>query len=81
MSRSKGGVVMLVSQSPNDFAGEDDDFLDNVGLTVAFNTQAQAGPTKRIFGQAQTLSSLAPGEALCRVRLEAKTRRIQAWGL
>ncbi len=79
MSRSKGGVVMLVSQSPNDFAGEDDDFLDNVGLTVAFNTQAQAGPTKRIFGQAQPLSSLAPGEALCRVRLEARTRRIQAW--
>jgi len=79
MSRSKGGVIMLVSQSPNDFAGEDDDFLDNVGLTVAFNTQAQAGPTKRILGQAQPLSSLAPGEALCRVRLEAKTRRIQAW--
>ena len=25
MSRSKGGVVMLVSQSPNDFTGEDDD--------------------------------------------------------
>ncbi len=81
MSRSKGGVVMLVSQSPNDFAGEDDDFLDNVGLTVAFNTQAQSGPTKRIFGQAQPLSSLAPGEALCRVRLEAKTRRIQAWSV
>lgn len=81
MSRSKGGVVMLISQSPNDFAGEDDDFLDNVGLTVAFNTQAQAGPTKRIFGQAQPLSSLAPGEALCRVRLEAKTRRVRVWTL
>ena len=26
MSRSKGGVVVLVSQSPNDFEGEDDDF-------------------------------------------------------
>jgi hypothetical protein len=25
MSRSKGGVVMLVSQSPNDFSNEDDD--------------------------------------------------------
>jgi DNA sulfur modification protein DndE len=79
MSRSKGGVVMLISQSPNDFSNEDDDFLDNVGLTVAFNTQAQPGPTKRIFGQNTPLASLAPGEALSRVRLEARTRRIVAW--
>jgi DNA sulfur modification protein DndE len=79
MSRSKGGIVMLISQSPNDFSNEDDDFLDNVGLTVAFNTQAQPGPTKRIFGQSVPLASLAAGEALSRVRLEARTRRIIAW--
>ncbi len=79
MSRSKGGIVMLISQSPNDFSNEDDDFLDNVGLTLAFNTQAQPGPSKRIFGQSIPLSSLSPGEALSRVRLEAKTRRIVAW--
>lgn len=79
MSRSKGGVVVLVSQSPNDFTGEDDDFLDNVGLTLAFNTQAAPGPTKRIFQSAAPLASLGPGEALCRVRLEAKTRRLSAW--
>jgi hypothetical protein len=40
MSRSKGGLIVLVSQSPNDFENEDDAFLDNVGLTVAFNTNA-----------------------------------------
>jgi hypothetical protein len=80
MSRSKGGVVMLISQSPNDFSNEDDDFLDNVGLTIAFNTQAQPGPTRRIFGQQSLpLASLAVGEALSRVRLDAKTRRIIAW--
>src|SRR5690606_19180562 len=27
MSRSKGGVVMLASQKPDDFENEDDDFL------------------------------------------------------
>ncbi|MBX9596019.1 MAG: DndE family protein [Roseomonas sp.] len=79
MSRSKGGVIMLISQSPNDFSNEDDDFLDNVGMTLAFNTQAQPGPTKRIFGQSSPLTSLAPGEALSRVRSEARTRRIVAW--
>jgi DNA sulfur modification protein DndE len=79
MSRSKGGIVMLISQSPNDFTNEDDDFLDNVGLTLAFNTQAQPGPTRRVFGQTIPLASLSPGEALCRVRLEARTRRLIAW--
>lgn len=79
MSRSKGGVVVLISQSPNDFDQEDDSFLDNVGLTLAFNTNAKAGPTARIFGKGQVLTALGPGEALCRVRVEAKTRRILAW--
>lgn len=79
MSRSKGGVVMLVSQSPDDFEGEDDAFLDNMGLTVAFNTQAKPGPTRTVFGAGASLSDLSVGEALCRIRVEAKTRRIVAW--
>ena len=79
MSRSKGGVIMLVSQSPDDFEGEEEGFLDNMGLTLAFNTQAKAGPTRRIFGLGVSLTDLPVGEALCRIRLEARTRRIQAW--
>lgn len=79
MSRSKGGVVVLVSQSPNDLEGEDDAFLDNVGLTLAFNTNAKPGPTARIFGKGPSLTALGPGEALGRIRVEAKTRRIVAW--
>jgi DNA sulfur modification protein DndE len=79
MSRSKGGLIVLVSQSPNDFENEDDAFLDNVGLTVAFNTNARPGPTARIFGRGASLTTLMPGEALCGIRIEAKTRRIIAW--
>lgn len=79
MSRSKGGVIMLVSQSPDDFEGQDDDFLDNMGLTVAFNTQAKAGPTRSIFGSGASLGALGVGEALCKIRTEAKTRRLVAW--
>jgi len=79
MSRSKGGVTLLVSQSPNDFEGEDDAFLDNMGLILAFNTNAKAGPTVRIFGKGASLTALLQGEALCRIRTEAKTRRIVAW--
>ena len=79
MSRSKGGVIMLISQSPDDFEGEDDGFLDNMGLTLAFNTQAKAGPTRTVFGPNASLADLAVGEALCRIRTEARTRRIVAW--
>ena len=79
MSRSKGGVIMLVSQSPDDFEGEEEGFLDNMGLTLAFNTQAKAGPTRTVFGTGSSLAGLGVGEALCRIRTEAKTRRILAW--
>ncbi len=79
MSRSKGGVVMLVSQSPDDFEGTEDGFLDNMGLTLAFGSQAKAGPTKAIFGPGASLVDLSVGEAFCRIRTEAKTRRIIAW--
>ena len=70
---------MLASQSPDDFEGAEDDYLDNMGLTVAFNTQARPGPARRIFGDAQSLTGLKVGEALCRIRAEARTRKIVAW--
>ena len=79
MRRSKGGVVLLASQSPDDFEGADDSYLDNMGMTLAFNSQARPGPTKRVFGSAHSLTGLNVGEALCRIRSEAKTRKVVLW--
>lgn len=79
MSRSKGGVIMLVSQSPDDFDGDTDGFLDNMGLTMAFSTQARPGPTKAIFGSGVSLVDLPVGQAVCRIRTDARVRRVQAW--
>lgn len=79
MSRSKGGSIMLVSQSPDDFEGAEDAYLDNMGMTLAFNTQAKPGPTKRIFGSNTLLTGLQLGEAICRIRAEARTQRIACW--
>ena len=79
MSRSKGGVVLLASQSPDDFEGAEDGYLDNMGMTLAFHTQAKPGPTKRIFGGNHSLTGLNVGEALCRIRSEAKTRKVVLW--
>ena len=79
MSRSKGGSLLLISQSPDDFESAEDGYLDNMGMTLAFNTQAKPGPTKRIFGSAAPLASLQIGEALCRIRSEARTQKIICW--
>ena len=79
MSRSKGGVLLLASQSPDDFDGAEDSYLDNMGMTLAFNTQAKPGPTKRIFGNSHSLTALDVGQALCRIRSEAKTRKVVLW--
>ncbi len=77
MSRSKGGAVMLVSQSPDDFSGEDDEFLDNMGLVAAFATNAKPGAAKRILGKAAKLTSLDKGQ--CFVRVDKATKKIKAW--
>lgn len=79
MSRSKGGVIMLVSQSPDDFEGDEEGYLDNMGLTLAFSTQARPGATRAIFGSGVSLVDLPVGHAACRIRTEARTRRVTAW--
>ncbi|MYB33585.1 MAG: DUF1832 domain-containing protein [Gammaproteobacteria bacterium] len=79
MSRSKGGSIMLISQSPDDFEGAEDGYLDNMGMILAFNTQAKPGPTRRIFTDTGSLTNLQVGEALCRIRSEARTQKVLCW--
>jgi DNA sulfur modification protein DndE len=41
--RSKGQVVMLLSQDPSDFVGQNEDFMGQIGTVVAFLCNAQTG--------------------------------------
>ena len=77
MSRSKGGAVMLVSQSPDDFSGEEDEFLDNMGFVAAFTTNAKQRAAQRVLGRRANLTSLQEGE--CYARVEKTTRKIKTW--
>ena len=77
MSRSKGGAVMLVSQSPDDFSGEDDEFLDNMGLVAAFATNAKPGAAARVLSKGANLTSLQTGQ--CFVRVDKATKKVKAW--
>jgi len=78
-SRSKGGMVMLISQSPDNFVNEEDDFLNEMGLTVAFATNAKAAAVSRIFGKGANLANLQIGECYAKVRGGAGTQRVVAW--
>lgn len=79
MSRSKGGAIMLVSQSPDDFSGEDDDFLDQMGLVVAFSTNAKPGSAARVLGKGVNLTTLQTGQAFVRRRGDMSAKKIKAW--
>jgi DNA sulfur modification protein DndE len=59
--RSKGGIVILGSQSPDDFDGEDDDFLAQMGLVATFATNAKPAAVKRIMGGGLDLPGLPDG--------------------
>lgn len=78
LGRSKGGMVMLISQQPGDFEGEDDDFLAEMGLVAALNTNAKPAAVKRILGTGADLANLARGEAWVKLRGDPP-RRIIAW--
>jgi DNA sulfur modification protein DndE len=79
MSRSKGGVVMLVSQSPDDFASEEEDFLANVGLCLCFRTKAKPGAVTRMLGQRVDLAGIADGVCVTRLKNRPGVVRIQCW--
>jgi DNA sulfur modification protein DndE len=79
MSRSKGGSVMLISQSPDDFSGEEDDFLSEMGLVAAFATNAPSKAAVRILGRGANLATLSTGQAYVKRRNDTAARKIQSW--
>ncbi|MBD0865430.1 MAG: DUF87 domain-containing protein, partial [Rhodobacteraceae bacterium] len=79
MSRSKGGAIMLISQSPDDFSGQDDDFLSEMGLVMAFSTNAPPRNAARILGKGAKLHQLQTGECFAKLRGDPAARKIRAW--
>ena len=79
MSRSKGGAIMLISQSPDDFSGEDDEFLSEMGLVAAFSTNAPPRNATRILGKGANLGMLKTGECFAKRRGDQAAKKIKAW--
>lgn len=65
LHRSKGLVVFLASQSPDDYEGAVDDYLENIGLPVCFKTNANSTQVlKNMFKSKPNFSALGTGECL-----------------
>jgi hypothetical protein len=84
--RSKGSVVMLLSQDPSDFEGQTDDFTTQLGAVIAFacsQTQRGLGSLQGVFGRKLQASEftdtyLTPGVAF--VKLPGREpERIRCW--
>ena len=78
--RSKGVAIWLLSQSPDDFDQEEDNFLENIGLAVSFRTNATRVKTiKAVLGGDVDLASLPVGVAVTRLPGRPSFVKVQAW--
>ncbi|MFM2153840.1 MAG: hypothetical protein RL199_2275, partial [Pseudomonadota bacterium] len=77
-SRSKGGIVMTISQSPDDFLGQKENFLENIGLGVVLRTNAKANTVAAMLGASPDLSGLENGVCFTRLGKEPATR-VRTW--
>ena len=84
--RSKGSVVMLLSQDPSDFEGQADDFLSQLGTVISFacnQTKSGLGALGGVFGrklQAAEFSDTHLEAGVAFVKLPNRTpERIRCW--
>lgn len=79
-SRSKGMSIFLISQSPDDYDTVDDNFLEQIGLTVCFRCNSQSPSVlKACLGQNVDLAGLQDGVAVTRLPGKPQPLRFQAW--
>ena len=78
LHRSKGLSVILVSQSPDDYDGRRDDYLENIGLPICLKTNAASTRTlKNMFKGNISFSNLQPGTCYTVDVINSKPIKIQ----
>jgi hypothetical protein len=78
LHRSHGLTVMMASQSPDDYAGQSDDYMEQIGLPICFRTNATSTAVlNNMFKAKQNFSALEPGT--CLTVIENTTRKVKAF--
>ncbi len=79
-SRSKGMSVFLISQSPEDYDTVEDNFLEQIGLTVCFRANGTSPRVLRAcLGQPVDLAGLEDGIAVTRLPGHPGVTCVRAW--
>jgi DNA sulfur modification protein DndE len=79
-SRSKGIAIFLISQSPEDFDTNTDNFLEQIGFTACFKSNGRSSKVlKACLGQNIDLAGLPDGVAVTRMTGEEGIRKIKVW--
>ena len=78
LSRSKGGGVILISQSPNDYVREDTNFVENIGLVASYQTNATQASIKKVFAMNFPVATL--GKGICAIRISGESpQKVKVW--
>lgn len=76
--RSKGLTVFMASQSPDDYAGQNDDYMEQIGLPICFKTNAiSTAVLNNMFKSKPNFSALETGT--CLTVIENATRKVSAF--
>ena len=82
LHRSHGLTVFMASQSPDDYEGQSDDYMEQIGLPVCFRTNATSTAVLNNMFKARkglNFSALEPGE--CLTVLDGKATRVSAFNM
>lgn len=79
LHRSKGLVVMLASQSPDDYTGASDDYLENIGLPICFKTNAGATKIIQNMFRGTTVNFSSLGSGVCLTLKDGQAARVRVF--
>ncbi len=78
LHRSHGLTVFMASQSPDDYAGQSDDYMEQIGLPICFKTNATSTAVlNNMFKAKPNFASLESGT--CLTVIENSTRKVRAF--
>lgn len=78
LHRSHGLTVFMASQSPDDYEGQSDDYMEQIGLPICFRTNATSTAVlNNMFRSRPNFASLDPGT--CLTVLDGQSTRVKVW--
>lgn len=78
LHRSHGLTVFMASQSPDDYAGQSDDYMEHIGLPICFKTNAiSTAVLNNMFKGRPNFATLESG--VCLTIIENATCKVEAF--